>query len=365
MLRLGIVGLPNVGKSTLFNALTSAGALVANYPFATIEPNTGVVTVPDPRLDTLADIVKPQKSIPAAVEFVDIAGLVKGASQGEGLGNQFLANIREVDAIVHVIRCFDDPDVQHVTGSVDPVRDREIIGIELGLADLAGVEKRLDKSSRAAKSGDPQAKLEARLLQQLQAALADGRAARAVVPTEEEAPTYRSFNLLTAKRVLYAANVLENEIATGNRHVQALQAAITKDGEEADLVVFSGKVEAELSELPPADRAEFLSSLGVTESGLDRLAKAAYHLLGLQSYFTAGEKEVRAWTIHRGDKAPQAAGVIHSDFEKGFIRAETVAYDVFVRVGGWKPAREQGLARAEGREYVVQDGDVMLFRFSN
>jgi GTP-binding protein YchF len=270
-----------------------------------------------------------------------------------------------VDAIVHVIRCFDDPDVQHVTGSVDPVRDREIIGIELGLADLAGVEKRLDKASRAAKSGDPQAKLEARLLQQLHVALAEGRPARTVVPTDEEAPTYRSFNLLTAKPVLYAANVLEDEIATGNRHVEALQAAINKDGEEADLVVFSGKVEAELSELPLADRAEFLSSLGVTESGLDRLAKAAYHLLGLQSYFTAGEKEVRAWTIHRGDKAPQAAGVIHSDFETGFIRAETVGYDDFVRVGGWKPAREQGLARAEGREYVVQDGDVMLFRFSN
>jgi ribosome-binding ATPase len=323
------------------------------------------VQVPDPRLEALAGIVSPERTVPAVVEFVDIAGLVKGASEGEGLGNQFLANIREVDAIVHVVRCFEDPDIQHVTGSVDPVRDREIINIELGLADLATVEKRLDKTSRVAKSGDAQAKVEQRLLEQVRDALAAGRPARSVKPTAEEESAFRGFNLLTAKPVLYAANVGEDEITGGNRFVTALTAALAADHEVAEVVTFSAKVEAELAELAPEDRTDFLASLGLSESGLDRLAHAAYHLLGLQSYFTAGEKEVRAWTVHRGDRAPAAAGVIHSDFEKGFIRAETVAYEDFVRVGGWKGAREQGLARAEGKEYVVQDGDVMLFRFSN
>ncbi|MES2124837.1 MAG: redox-regulated ATPase YchF [Gemmatimonadota bacterium] len=365
MLALGIVGLPNVGKSTLFNALTSAGALVANYPFATIEPNTGVVEVPDTRLAEIAKLINPQRIVPATVQFLDIAGLVKGASQGEGLGNQFLANIREVDAIVHVVRCFEDADIQHVMADVDPARDREIINTELALADLATVEKRLDKATRAARTGDAQSKLEKGLLERLNEALAAGRMARTVVPTDEVRPAYKSFALLTAKPVMYAANVREDELATGNAHVEALRAAVAADGETADIVIFSAKVEAELAELPVEDRAAFLEELGVHESGLDRLARAAYHVLGLQSYFTAGEKEVRAWTIRVGAKGPEAAGAIHSDFEKGFIRAETVAFQEFVRVGGWKAAREQGLARAEGKEYVVQDGDLMLFRFSS
>ena len=364
MLSLGIVGLPNVGKSTLFNALTNASALVANYPFATIEPNTGVVEVPDSRIGEIARLITPERTVPATVQFVDIAGLVKGASKGEGLGNQFLANIREVDAIVHVIRCFEDDDIQHVMGAPDPARDRGIINTELALSDLVGLEKRLDKVTRTAKTGDAAAKAEKALIERVMATLEDGRMARTVDVSPEERALMQSFNLLTDKPVLYAANVREDELVGGNAHVEALRAAIAADAETADVVIFSAKVEAELVELSPEDREMFMEGLGVAESGLDRLAAAAYKLLGLQSYFTAGEKEVRAWTVRQGAKAPEAAGVIHSDFEKGFIRAETVAYADFVRVGGWKPAREQGLSRAEGKEYVVQDGDVMLFRFN-
>jgi GTP-binding protein YchF len=324
-----------------------------------------VVEVPDERIGRNAEFVHPQRTVPATVQFVDIAGLVKGASQGEGLGNQFLANIREVDAVVQVVRCFDDDDIQHVMGSVDPVRDRNVINTELALADLASVEKRLDKAQRAAKTGDAAARAEKDLLERLVEALSNGSLARTVVPTAEERPLLASFNLLTAKPALYAANVHEDHLNSGNAYVDQLRAALIAEGEPADVVIFSAKVEAELADLPAEDRSEFLQSLGVNESGLDRLARAAYHLLGLQSYFTAGEKEVRAWTVRRGARAPEAAGVIHSDFEKGFIRAETVAYDDFIKLRGWKVAREQGLARAEGKEYVVQDGDVMLFRFNN
>jgi hypothetical protein len=365
MLRIGIVGLPNVGKSTLFNALTSAGVLAANYPFATKDPNVGRVNVPDARLDRLAEIVKPQRTVPAAVEFVDIAGLVKGASQGEGLGNQFLANIRETDAIVHVVRCFDDDDVLHVMGSVDPVRDREVIEFELALADLATVEKRLDRTRRAAKTGDAEAKTELAALEAAHAFLKDGRALFEARLGPEQLALLQPLSLLTIKPILYAANVTDAELTGGEgAHLAALRGAVEGSGEVAHIVPFSAKIESELAELPPEDRAEFLASLGLESAGLDRLIRAGYQLLGLETYFTAGEQEVRAWTIHRGDTAPKAAGVIHTDFERGFIKADTVAYDEFVALGGWKGAREKGVVRSEGKEYVVEDGDVMLFKFN-
>ncbi len=365
MLSLGIVGLPNVGKSSLFNALTAAKAEAANYPFCTIDPNIGVVTVPDTRLDALAKVVIPERTVPAAVQFVDIAGLVKGASNGEGRGNAFLSNIRDTDAIVHVVRCFDDLDVIHVDGSVDPARDRETIEFELALADLAVVEKRLDKAKRAAKTGDKEAATEAAALEKAFAPLSQGKALWHVVLSPEERALMKPLQLLTLKPILYAANVTDAEL-TGEEgpHVKALRAAIAADHEPAEVVTFSARIEMELAELAPDDRNEFLSSLGLASAGLDRLIRGGYHLLGLQTYFTAGEQEVRAWTIHRGDTGPKAAGVIHSDFERGFIRAETVSFDEFIALGGWKGAKEKGAVRSEGKEYVVQDGDVLLFRFN-
>jgi ribosome-binding ATPase len=362
MLSLGIVGLPNVGKSSLFNALTAAKAEAANYPFCTVDPNVGMVEVPDARLTEIAKLVNPKKTVPAAVQFVDIAGLVKGAASGEGLGNKFLSNIRETDAIVHVIRCFDDPDVTHVMGGVDPARDREIIEIELALADLGSVEKRLDKVKRTAKTGDKEAQAELPTLEKANTALAAGTALWHAGLTDAEKAVLKPLALLTLKPILYAANVTDAELSgTEGPYVTALRKAIADADEPAELVTFSAKIESELAELPPEERAEFLASLGIESAGLDRLIRGGYQLLGLQTYFTAGEKEVRAWTIHRGDTAPVAAGVIHTDFEKAFIRAETVSYADFLTHGGWKGAKEKGVARAEGKEYVVQDGDVMLF----
>ncbi|HEU5124905.1 MAG TPA: redox-regulated ATPase YchF [Verrucomicrobiae bacterium] len=366
MLRAGIVGLPNVGKSTLFNAVTrTRKAEAANYPFCTIDPNVGMVTVPDARLYELQKIAKTNVVIPAAIEFVDIAGLVKGAAQGEGLGNKFLTHIREVDAIVQVVRCFEDSDIHHVSGSVDPVRDIEVINTELVLADLETVKKRRERIAREVKRGEKAAVAEDAVLAKIEPALDAGKPALTVSLTPEDKNVAKGFFLLTDKPTIFACNVKESELAAGdkNPYVQKVQEYV-KTHLACEAVVISAQIESDLVDLSPEEAKAFLQELGVQESGIGQLIRATYHLLGLRTYFTAGEKEVRAWTIHAGDTAPKAAGVIHSDFERGFIKAETVAYEDLIKCGSVPAAREKGLYRMEGKEYVVQDGDVMLFKFN-